>query len=90
VELDEKRAAGHDEYTDAKQVDLKGVPENNNELYRMFAQKDEAWRRDQTKKLLRKVDVRLLPILVIMYLLNFLDRSSLPKHDWGVSRRILR
>jgi hypothetical protein len=27
------------------------------------------------KKLMRKVDIHLLPLLVLMYLLNFLDRK---------------
>jgi MFS family permease len=83
MELDQKQTSGHDEYTESKHIDLKGVPEDKIELYRMFAGKDEAWRQDQTKKLLRKVDIRLLPILVIMYLLNFLDRSNLAQARLG-------
>lgn len=43
----------------------------------MLAQKDEAWRQDQTKRLFRKVDLRLLLILMIICLLNFLDRTNL-------------
>lgn len=46
-----------------------------NALYQEFKAKDEAWHQAETKKLLRKVDVRLLPPLVAMYLLNFLDRK---------------
>jgi MFS family permease len=79
----EKTQTGHEEYFADKTVDLKGVPEDKVELYRTFAAKDEAWKQDQTKKLLRKVDLRLLPILVIMYLLNFLDRSNLAQARLG-------
>jgi hypothetical protein len=30
----------------------------------------------ETKRLLRKVDFRLLPILTLLYLMSFLDRSN--------------
>lgn len=30
----------------------------------------------ETKRLLKKVDFRLLPVLTILYLLSFLDRSN--------------
>ncbi|KAK3386697.1 major facilitator superfamily domain-containing protein [Podospora didyma] len=35
------------------------------------------------KKLLRKIDIRLLPFLIVMYLLNFLDRSNLAQARQG-------
>jgi hypothetical protein len=44
-------------------------------LFLEFANKDEVWKSEMDKKLVRKIDLRLLPILVILYLLNFLDRS---------------
>lgn len=43
-------------------------------LFAEFANKDQAWKDNMDKKLLRKIDIRLLPILVLLYLLNFLDR----------------
>lgn len=52
----------------------KGKNEQQQALYTEFATKDEEWKEYHTKKLLRKVDIRLLPCLVIMYLLNILDR----------------
>lgn len=54
MELDEKRAVGHDEVRDSKHVDLKGVPEQKIKLYGMSTKKDEEWRRDATKKLPRR------------------------------------
>jgi hypothetical protein len=46
-------------------------------LFLEFANKDEVWKSEMDKKLVRKIDLRLLPILVVLYLLNFLDRSVL-------------
>lgn len=48
-----------------------------------FPSQTEEWRLDFEKKLLRKVDTRLMPTLVIMYLLNFLDRSNLAQARQG-------
>ncbi|KAF6527342.1 hypothetical protein ACKRZS_004438 [Fusarium odoratissimum] len=48
-----------------------------------FNNQTEEWRKDFDKKLLRKVDMRLMPTLVIMYLLNFLDRSNLAQARQG-------
>jgi hypothetical protein len=44
-------------------------------LYEAYASKDHEWHRQMTRTLLRKVDLHLLPFLVVMYLLNFLDRK---------------
>lgn len=30
-------------------------------------------------KLLRKIDLRLLPILILMYIMNYVDRNALPQ-----------
>ncbi|KAJ0282151.1 hypothetical protein Brms1b_004966 [Colletotrichum noveboracense] len=48
-----------------------------------FTSQDEAWHKDYDKKLLVKVDRRLMPTLVMMYLLNFLDRSNLAQARQG-------
>ncbi|KAG4441298.1 hypothetical protein IFR05_003226 [Cadophora sp. M221] len=53
------------------------------QIYVEFASKDEQWKAIQNKKLLRKVDIRLLPFLILMYLLNFLDRSNLAQARLG-------
>lgn len=54
-----------------------------------FEAQDEEWRRRFERKLLRKVDIRLLPTLVVMYLLNFLDRSNLAQARQGTLEKDL-
>lgn len=61
----------------------KGVSEGQQEINWSFATRDAAWHTNQTKGLLRKIDLRLLPILVLMYLLNFLDRNNLAQARLG-------
>ncbi len=39
-----------------------------------FESRSEEWHREATKKLLRKVDLRLLPMLCLMFLMSYLDR----------------
>uniref|UniRef100_A0A8H7NJT1 Major facilitator superfamily (MFS) profile domain-containing protein n=1 Tax=Bionectria ochroleuca TaxID=29856 RepID=A0A8H7NJT1_BIOOC len=48
-----------------------------------FTSRGVEWRNIYERKLLRKVDMRLMPTLVIMYLLNFLDRSNLAQARQG-------
>ncbi|KAM5341437.1 hypothetical protein ACJ41O_014468 [Fusarium nematophilum] len=48
-----------------------------------FDSQTEEWQKDFDKRLLRKVDTRLMPTLVVMYLLNFLDRSNLAQARQG-------
>lgn len=55
----------------------------NDEYVARFEAQDEEWRKEFDKRLLRKVDIRLLPTLIIMYLLNFLDRSNLAQARQG-------
>ncbi|KAK0706274.1 major facilitator superfamily transporter [Lasiosphaeria miniovina] len=47
------------------------------------------WRDATEKKLLRKIDTHLLPFLVVMYLLNFLDRSNLAQARQGTFEKDL-
>ncbi|OAA60603.1 Major facilitator superfamily domain, general substrate transporter [Niveomyces insectorum RCEF 264] len=54
-----------------------------------ISSRDEAWKAAQTKKLLRKVDLRLLPLLILMYLLNSLDRSNLAQAALGTLQKDL-
>ncbi|EOD48414.1 putative major facilitator superfamily transporter protein [Neofusicoccum parvum UCRNP2] len=61
----------------------KGVDEEQAALYREFESKDEEWHHYMQKKLMRKVDWHLLPLLILMYLLNFLDRSNLAQARLG-------
>ena len=55
--------------------DNKGLALEQNALYDAYASKSPEWHRDMTKRLLYKVDWHLLPFLILMYLLNFLDRK---------------
>ncbi|RYO85387.1 hypothetical protein DL764_009178 [Monosporascus ibericus] len=59
------------------------VDEEQIMLFRQFMVADEGWHENMTKKLLRKVDLHLLPMLVMMYLLNFLDRNNLSQARLG-------
>ncbi|OCL01459.1 MFS general substrate transporter [Glonium stellatum] len=61
----------------------KGATKEQNALYEEFKARDALWHAQETNKLLRKVDVHLLPLLIIMYLLNFLDRNNLAQARLG-------
>jgi hypothetical protein len=58
-------------------------------VYLEFAAKDYQWKALHTKRLLRKVDFRLLPFLALMYLLNVLDRSNLAQARLGTLEKDL-
>ncbi|OJJ08225.1 hypothetical protein ASPVEDRAFT_89455 [Aspergillus versicolor CBS 583.65] len=53
------------------------------ELYQAYASKSDEWHKQMTRRLMRKVDFHLLPLLVAMYLLNFLDRNNLSQARLG-------
>lgn len=83
-------AVYENEYAKTKEdFNFKGVPADKQQLYLSYAAKDDEWKAYHTKKLLRKVDVRLLPLLVLMYLLNFLDRSNLAQARLGTLEKDL-
>ncbi|KAJ4385858.1 hypothetical protein N0V85_008041, partial [Neurospora sp. IMI 360204] len=48
-----------------------------------FTSASPQWHHSASKKLLRKIDLHLLPFLILMYLLNFLDRSNLAQARQG-------
>jgi hypothetical protein len=50
-------------------------------LYEAYASKGPEWHQQMSRRLLRKVDLHLLPFLVLMYLLNFLDRKYVSLHE---------
>ncbi|RDL40764.1 uncharacterized protein BP5553_00743 [Venustampulla echinocandica] len=52
-------------------------------FYLEYLSKSPEWHQKMTKTLLRKVDFRLLPFLVVMYFLNFLDRNNLSQARLG-------
>lgn len=61
----------------------KAIDQEQKVVHDAFAANGEEWKAQQNKKLLRKVDIHLLPFLVILYLLNFLDRSNLAQARQG-------
>ncbi|KAL4931444.1 major facilitator superfamily domain-containing protein [Aspergillus undulatus] len=79
AEVDEKATASHTDATATRQK----VQFEHDELYQAYASKSEEWHKQMTTKLMRKVDLHLLPLLVVMYLLNFLDRNNLSQARLG-------
>ncbi|KAH9896379.1 allantoate permease [Xylariomycetidae sp. FL2044] len=61
----------------------RGIDEDQIALFRQFTLADGDWHASMTKKLMRKVDIHLLPMLILMYLLNFLDRNNLSQARLG-------
>jgi hypothetical protein len=85
-----EEAVYENEYAKTKEGShFKGVPADKLQLYLSYAAKDDEWKALNTKKLLRKVDIRLLPLLILMYLLNFLDRSNLAQARLGTLEKDL-
>jgi len=60
---------------------LDNVPQSLNPYIQTFNSKDAEWHVAFEKKLMRKVDMRLIPLLVIMYLNNFVGESTA---RWGL------
>lgn len=54
---------------------VEGATEDQISHYEHFNHADQEWHKAMTKRLMRKVDFHLLPMLSLMYLLNFLDRK---------------
>ncbi|PHH72595.1 hypothetical protein CDD82_5903 [Ophiocordyceps australis] len=48
-----------------------------------FGDRDVIWRHEFEKKLVRRIDLHLMPFLILMFLLNFLDRSNLSQARQG-------
>lgn len=42
-------------------------------------------RENAERALVRKIDIRLLPMLIIMYILNYLDRNNIVSGQWTTS-----
>lgn len=66
--------------SDAEQIEYretsaKGAELEQDALYQAYVSKSPEWHQKMTRSLLRKVDLHLLPFLILMYLLNFLDRK---------------
>ncbi|OLN87986.1 putative transporter C11D3.18C 1 [Colletotrichum chlorophyti] len=85
VEQDENAPSG-DAASVAKPTASDPTPQ---EWGQYFSNQDEAWHKEKDKSVLRRVDRRLMPTLVVMYLLNFLDRSNLAQARQGTLERDL-
>ncbi|BCR84563.1 uncharacterized protein ACHE_20021A [Aspergillus chevalieri] len=73
-------------------VEYRGTKDDQTEqdiLYQAYAAKGPEWHQRMTRKVLRKVDWHLLPFLVLMYLLNFLDRNNLSQARLGTLEKDL-
>ena len=68
-------AKSADEQIEYHESGQKAIGLEQDVLYQAYASKSPEWHRKMTKTLLRKVDLHLLPFLILMYLLNFLDRK---------------
>lgn len=65
------------------------TPERNNSHIATFTGESPDQHNVRTNKLLRKIDLHLLPFLILMYLLNFLDRSNLAQARQGTLEKDL-
>ncbi|RAK85319.1 MFS transporter [Aspergillus costaricaensis CBS 115574] len=72
-----------EEYTEYHEDTAKIHESTQDAIYQTYVAKSPEWHRKMTKQLLRKVDIHLLPFLVVMYLLNFLDRNNLSQARLG-------
>lgn len=61
----------------------RGIDEEQVARFRQFTEADAEWHQAMNKKVMRKVDIHLLPLLIMMYLLNFLDRNNLSQARLG-------
>lgn len=52
-----------------------GIDEEQIALFRKFERADPEFHRKMTKILTRKVDFHLMPMIALMFMLNFLDRK---------------
>ncbi|OQE15291.1 hypothetical protein PENSTE_c029G04599 [Penicillium steckii] len=72
-----------DEQIEYRESEQKNIGIEQDALYLAYASKSPEWHRKMTRTLLRKVDLHLLPFLILMYLLNFLDRNNLSQARLG-------
>ncbi|KIW01978.1 uncharacterized protein PV09_06813 [Verruconis gallopava] len=52
---------------------------SRNRLMEKIAAWSPVEREEKERKLIRKIDLRLLPILIVMYIMNYIDRNALPQ-----------
>lgn len=59
---------------EAVEGDKTGIKENIMSTYRSY---DPAFSKETEKRLVRSIDIRLLPLIVTIYIFNYLDRNSI-------------
>ncbi|KAI0450384.1 allantoate permease [Xylaria acuta] len=80
---DDREEIEHKKLVIEEAAKKRGIDEEQIAQFRRFTEADADWHRAMNKKLMRKVDIHLLPLLVLMYLLNFLDRNNLSQARLG-------
>lgn len=55
---------------------LNGDQSLQDAYFQSFNTKDAEWHKAFEKRLMRKVDMRLIPLLIVMYLNNFIGKSK--------------
>ncbi|KAI0856888.1 allantoate permease [Xylaria cubensis] len=80
----------HKKHVIEEAAQKRGIDEEQVARFRQFTEADTDWHRAMNKKLMRKVDIHLLPLLVLMYLLNFLDRNNLSQARLGTLEEDLK
>lgn len=80
VDKEEREEVEHKIEIPAALVEQDGIDEEQIAMFRRFIAADEEWHGNMTRKLIRRVDYHLLPVLILMYLLNFLDRKYVLSH----------
>lgn len=75
--IDEKRSASLNNEQRIENIDAEKIATSSGELEAQHVELDEA----EANRVLRKVDYRLVPMLALLYLVAFIDRSnSKPSH----------
>ncbi|KAI1135846.1 putative MFS transporter [Hypoxylon sp. FL0543] len=80
----------HQKEAIAAAIRIHGVDEEQAILFGRFTTASSEWHRDISKTILRKVDFHLLPMLILMYMLNFLDRNNLSQARLGTLEEDLK
>ncbi|KAI5860343.1 putative MFS transporter [Durotheca rogersii] len=74
---------GHRIETVVTVADHDAADEQRAAFFEQFDSAGGEWHRGMARRLMRKIDAHLLPMLILMYLLNFLDRNNLSQARLG-------
>lgn len=56
-------------------IDLKGAPGTQQQV-EVGDDDSSSWSAEDEKKLVRKLDFRIFPVIIILFILNFIDRNN--------------